>query len=186
MATLIAQTEIGEGHIRVLQGDLTLAETEAIVNAANSHLQHGGGVAAAIVRRGGEEIQRESDAAGFVPEGEVAVTGAGKLAAKYVIHAVGPRGGDPAGDEKLAGAARQALRAAQELGLASLSFPAISTGIFGFPKERAAELLLAAARAYLQDTPAPTVRQIDFVLFDDETTRVFAAALAATRSARPA
>lgn len=186
MATLIAQTPIAGGVIRILQGDLTLAETDAIVNAANSYLQHGGGVAAAISRRGGEAVQRESDAVGFVPEGHVAVTGGGQLAARYVIHAVGPRGGDPQGDEKLASAAREALLAAQELGLASISFPAISTGIFRFPKERAAELLLAAAAAYLQDTPSPTVRQIDFVLYDGETTRVFAAALAASSSARPA
>ncbi len=180
MATLIAQTDIAGGVIRILQGDLSLAETDAIVNAANSYLQHGGGVAAAIARRGGETIQRESNAAGFVPEGHVAVTSGGQLAARYVIHAVGPRGGDPQGDEKLTSAAREALLAAQELGLGSISFPAISTGIFRFPRERAAELLLAAAVAYLRDTPAPTVRQIDFVLFDDETTRVFAAALAAS------
>jgi len=177
MSKLIAQAEAGAGVIRVLQGDLTLAETDAIVNAANSWLQHGGGVAAALVRRGGPEIQRESDAAGFVPEGQVAVTGAGKLAARYVIHAVGPRGGDPEGDGKLASAARQALLAAHDLGLTSISFPAISTGIFGFPKERAATILMAAARDYLQRTPNPTVKQIDFVLYDDETTAIFAAAL---------
>ncbi len=177
MAKLIKQVEAGAGVIRILQGDLTEAQTEAIVNAANSYLQHGGGVARAIVKRGGEAIQRESDAAGFVPEGKVAVTGAGRLAARYVIHAVGPHGGDPEGDEKLASAGREALLAAHDLGLASISFPAISTGIFGFPKERAAELLIGAARDYLQDTPEPTVKQIDFVLFDDDTTRVFARAL---------
>lgn len=170
---LIAEQTIGNGVIRILQGDLTLAETDAIVNAANSHLQHGGGVAAAIVRRGGEIIQQESDQAGFVPEGKVAVTGGGTLAAPYVIHAVGPRGGDPEGDEKLASACREALLAAQMLGLGSLSFPAISTGIFGFPKDRAAAILLATAREYLAQRPDSPVKQVDFVLWDDEMTGLF-------------
>jgi O-acetyl-ADP-ribose deacetylase (regulator of RNase III) len=177
MATLLREAQVGQGAIRIRQGDITLAETDAIVNAANSWLQHGGGVAAAIVRRGGEEIQRESEAADFVPEGQVAVTGAGRLAAQYVIHAVGPRGGDPQGDEKLLSATRQALLAAQDLGLHSISFPAISTGIFGFPKERAAEILVGTARKYLTDTPASPLQQIDFVLFDDETAEIFVRAL---------
>ena len=173
MSQLIAEEVVASGVIRILQGDLTLAETEAIVNAANSHLQHGGGVAAAIVRRGGKIIQDESDAADFVPEGEVAVTGGGALAAKYVIHAVGPRGGDPEGDEKLASACRNALLAAQDLGLTSLSFPAISTGIFGFPKDRAAEILIETVWRYLVENPESSVKQVDFVLWDEETTGVF-------------
>lgn len=175
---MLAEKTVGQGLIRILQGDLTLAETDAIVNAANSHLQHGGGVAAAIVRRGGPEIQRESDAAEFVPEGHVAVTGAGQLAARYVIHAVGPRGGDPQGDEKLESAARNALLAAQDLGLTSISFPAISTGIFGFPRDRAAEILVDTAERYLSDHPDGSVRQIDFVLFDDDSAAVFRRELA--------
>jgi O-acetyl-ADP-ribose deacetylase (regulator of RNase III) len=177
MSTLVAEQQVGSGVIRVLQGDLTLAETDAIVNAANSWLQHGGGVAAAIVRRGGQIIQDESDSAGFVPEGQVAVTGAGTLAAKYVIHAVGPRGGDPEGDGKLASACQEALLAAQQLGLTSISFPAISTGIFGFPKDRAAEILIEATRQYLVGNPGSTVKHVDFVLWDDETTEVFREAL---------
>ena len=175
---VLAQQPVGQGVIRVLRGDLTLAETDAIVNAANSQLQHGGGVAAAIVRRGGAVIQDESDAAGFVPEGEVAVTGGGKLRARYVIHAVGPRGGDPAGDEKLARAVRSALDAAERLGLSSLSFPAISSGIFGFPKDRCAYLLTRTAVTYLREHPEGPVRQVDFVLLDDETAGLFQQALA--------
>jgi O-acetyl-ADP-ribose deacetylase len=177
MSTLVAERQVGSGAIRILQGDLTLAETEAIVNAANSWLQHGGGVAAAIVRRGGQIIQEESDSAGVVPEGQVAVTGGGALAAKYVIHAVGPRGGDPEGDEKLASACQEALLAAQQLGLASISFPAISTGIFGFPKDRAAEILIETTQQYLEANQGGTVKQVDFVLWDDETTEVFREAL---------
>jgi O-acetyl-ADP-ribose deacetylase (regulator of RNase III) len=183
MATLVSEKHIGSAIIRVLQGDLTLAETDAIVNAANSWLQHGGGVAAAIVRRGGPTIQEESDAAGFVPEGQVAVTGAGELPAKYVIHAVGPRGGDPEGDKKLQMAVTNALLSAQELGLTSISFPAISAGIFGFPKDRCADILVSAAAQYLSKHPEGPLRQVDFVLFDDETRDCFARALQATPSA---
>jgi O-acetyl-ADP-ribose deacetylase len=175
---MLAEQRVGQGVIRVVQGDLTLAETDAIVNAANSQLQHGGGVAAAIVRRGGRIIQEESDAAGFVPEGEVAVTGGGDLKARYVIHAVGPRGGDPEGDEKLARAVRNALDTAERLGLSSLSLPAISSGIFGFPRERCASLLTETTFAYLREHPDGPVRQVDLVLFDDETARLFAEALA--------
>ncbi|MGE5531204.1 MAG: macro domain-containing protein [Bacteroidota bacterium] len=185
MATLVAEMQIGSGVIRVLQGDLTLADTDAIVNAANSWLQHGGGVAAAIVRRGGPTVQEESDAAGFVPEGQVAVTGAGELSAKYVIHAVGPRGGDPEGDEKLQMAATNALLAAQELGLTSISFPAISSGIFGFPKDRCARILVSSASQYLKGHPEGPLRQVDFVLFDEETRDHFARALRAASASAP-
>lgn len=181
---VIGQQEVGPGIIRVLQGDITLAETEAIVNAANSWLQHGGGVAGAIVRRGGALIQQESDAAGFVSEGQVAVTSGGDLTARYVIHAVGPRGGDPHGDEKLQSAAEQALLAAEDLGLTSISFPAISSGIFGFPRERCAEILMATAREYLQERPETTVRQVDFVLLDDDMARLFEAQLRRAGQAR--
>ncbi|ABL77604.1 ADP-ribose-binding protein [Thermofilum pendens] len=131
--------------IRLAQCDITEADTEAIVNAANSYLKHGGGVALAIVRKGGDVIQRESDEwvkrYGPVPEGEVAVTGAGKLKAKYVIHAVGPKYGDPLGDEKLARAISNSLLKAEELGLKSIALPAISTGVFGYPYRRCAEIM---------------------------------------------
>lgn len=170
---IMAQGEVGNGVVRVLEGDITLAETDAIVNAANSWLQHGGGVAAAIVRRGGPTIQQESDAAGFIPEGQVAVTGGGDLKARYVIHAVGPRGGDPQGDDKLRSAVEQALQAAEDLGLATISFPAISSGIFGFPKTRCAEILVQTAAEHLREHPKTTLKQVDFVLFDEETARLF-------------
>ncbi len=174
MSTLIVQKEAANGSIRVLQGDLTLAETEAIVNAANSHLAHGGGVAAAIVRRGGQIIQDESDTIGFVPEGEAAVTSAGTLAARYVIHAVGPKGDDPQGDAKLQRAVQSSLKQAAQLKLTSISFPAISSGIFGFPVDRCAQILLSTAHKYLQDNPDGTIRHIDFVLFDEPTAQLFA------------
>jgi O-acetyl-ADP-ribose deacetylase (regulator of RNase III) len=170
----ILRREFGAGVIRLVQGDITLAQTDAIVNAANEYLQHGGGVAAAIVRRGGRVIQEESDRIGHCAEGQAVVTGGGALAARYVIHAVGPRGGDPQGDEKLASAVVSSLRRAEELSLAGISLPAISSGIFGFPRDRCAQILLDTAGKHLTRHPQSSLRQIDFVLFDDETADVFA------------
>lgn len=177
MAKVIAQKPVASGLIRIMQGDLTVSDADAIVNAANSMLQHGGGVAGAIVRRGGAQIQQESDALAPVPEGAVAVTGAGQLAARYVIHAVGPRGGDPLGDQKLRNAVENALQAAGQLGLQSVAFPAISTGIFGFPLERAAEILTAGARQFLEQHPEVQLQRIDFVLIDEPAALVFAQAI---------
>lgn len=174
MSKVILERDIAGRVMRLVQGDITLAETDAIVNAANSHLQHGGGVAGAIARRGGPEIQRQSDAIGFCPEGEAAVTGAGKLAAGHVIHAVGPKGDDPQGDEKLASAVRNALLRAEELGLRSISLPAVSSGIFGFPKDRCARILFETTEDFLATRPGTSLEQVDLVLFDDETLTAFA------------
>ncbi len=175
LSEVLRALRIGEKVLRVLQGDLTEAETDAIVNAANSHLQHGGGVAGAIVRAGGRQIQEESNRIGFVPEGEVAVSGAGSLAAKYVIHAVGPKGGDPQADAKLTNAVKNSLAKADELGLRSVSMPAISSGIFGFPKDRCAQILLSTAREWLQARPDSSLQQVDMINIDDETAGIFAA-----------
>ena len=137
--------KLGRLRVAVVKGDITELEADAIVNAANSYLKHGGGVAAAIVRRGGWIIQEESDEYvrrhGPVPVGGVAVTGAGNLNARYVIHAVGPRYGEDRGDEKLASAIRSALEKAEELGLRSIALPAISTGVYGYPLERCATIM---------------------------------------------
>jgi len=146
---------LGRVSVELVEGDLTELEADAIVNAANEYLKHGGGVAAAIVRKGGWVIQEESDRYmrehGPVPVGGVAVTGAGRLKAKYVIHAVGPRYGDPQGDEKLASAIRNSLLKAEELGLESIAMPAISTGAFGYPYERCARIM---ARVLKEFTPS--------------------------------
>ncbi|BAB67492.1 ADP-ribose-binding protein [Sulfurisphaera tokodaii] len=131
--------------VKIIKGDITEIEAEAIVNAANSYLEHGGGVARAIVEKGGYIIQKESREYvrkyGPVPTGGVAVTSAGKLKAKYVIHAVGPRYGIE-GEEKLEEAIRNALRKAEELKLSSIALPAISTGIYGYPYEICAEKMV--------------------------------------------
>src|SRR3990172_3915451 len=123
-------------YIRLVQGDITEQKTDAIVNAANSHLQHGGGVAGAIVKKGGQIIQKESDKIGYVPVGKSAITTAGKLPSKYVIHAVGPRWGEGDEDNKLKSAVISSFKLADEKKLKSISIPAISAGIFGFPKDR--------------------------------------------------
>ncbi len=162
--------------VQIVHGDITLEEVDAIVNAANSYLKHGGGVAGAIVRRGGYEIQRESDELvrenGPVPVGEAVVTSGGSLKAKYVIHTVGPRWGEGNEDEKLRNAVRNALKRATELGLKSISLPAISTGIFGFPKERGAKIILDEVVRFLKEenTSLETVRLCNI---DQKTTEIF-------------
>ena len=165
--------------IQIVQGDITKEEVDAIVNAANEHLKHGGGVAGAIVRAGGYEIQRESDEIvrrnGPVPTGEAVVTSGGRLPAKYVIHTVGPvwRGGESGEDEKLRNAVYNALLRAHELKLKSLSIPAISTGIFGFPKERAVPIFARAIREFMDDHPDTSLKLVRICNIDEETTNIF-------------
>ncbi len=173
MSRVIAEHTVGRRRMRLVQGDITLADTDAIVNAANCALAHGGGVAGAIVRRGGEQIQRESDRIGHCPEGQAVVTGAGRLPARYVIHAVGPRGSDPQGDAKLAGAINSSLQRATELGLASLAIPAVSAGIFGFPRDRCARILLETVEAQLSADAGGSLERVDFVVLDDLTAQAF-------------
>jgi O-acetyl-ADP-ribose deacetylase len=160
-------TQIRDTIIRVVKGDITESDVDALVNAANSHLQHGGGVAGAISRKGGPVIQEESDQIGHVPVGGSAVTSGGKLKARYVIHAVGPRWGE--GDErrKLKDAVRSTLRLATEKGYRSISMPAISGGIFGFPKKECATIIVRETALFLKDTDT-TLKEINFYLMDDE------------------
>jgi O-acetyl-ADP-ribose deacetylase (regulator of RNase III) len=162
-------------RIRLVKGDLTEESVDAIVNAANSHLAHGGGVAGAIVRKGGAVIQQESDRIGYVPVGKVALTGAGALPAAHVIHAVGPRMGEGDEDNKLRNAARSSLMLAHEKEFRSIALPAISSGIFGFPKDRCAAILLQAARDFCAEQPSSPLREIRFTLIDDPTVEVFEA-----------
>jgi O-acetyl-ADP-ribose deacetylase (regulator of RNase III) len=163
--------------IQIVQGDLTAETSDAIVNAANEHLQHGGGVAGAIARRGGPKIQLESQAwirlHGPVPHARPAWTSGGLLPAKYVIHAVGPVWGSGDEDAKLASAIHGALQVADELKLASIAFPAVSTGIFGFPKERAAKIMLLTIQEYFPKAPSSSVKQVRIVLFDPATIEAF-------------
>jgi O-acetyl-ADP-ribose deacetylase (regulator of RNase III) len=162
--------------IQIAQGDITAETTEAIVNAANEYLQHGAGVAGAIARKGGPTIQKESEAwvrkNGTVSHSKPAWTSGGNLAAKYVIHAVGPVWGDGDEDAKLAAAIRGSLEVAETLKCSSISFPAISTGIFGFPKERAAGVIFSAIENYFS-LRRSTIRLVKLVLFDEPTINAF-------------
>ena len=164
-------------RLEIAQGDLTQAPVDAIVNAANAHLAHGGGVAAAIARAGGRSIQTESDAwvraHGPVSNAEPAYTHGGSLPARYVIHAVGPVWGEGDEDTRLAAAIRGSLARADELELESIAFPAISTGIFGFPKERAAQIFFDSIPAYFNENPTSRLKQVMIILWDASSLEVF-------------
>ena len=161
---------LGRITVELLKGDITEVEADAIVNAANRYLKHGGGVAGAIVMKGGYVIQRESDEYvrrhGPLPVGGVAVTSAGRLRAKYVIHAVGPVYGDPQGDEKLADAIRNSLSKAEELGLRSIALPAISTGVYGYPLKRCAEIMVDVIKEFSEK--AESIKKVLVVLYGDK------------------
>lgn len=177
MSNLLAEKILPTGQsIQIAQGDITLEEVDAIVNAANEHLQHGGGVAWSIVKRGGDVIQDESDAwiakHGLVSHSRPAWTSGGSLSAKYIIHAVGPVWGDGDEDAKLAAAVTGSLRVADKLGCASIAFPAISTGIFGFPKERAAKIIFKTIEDYFSGNSSG-LKLVKLVLWDDETAKAF-------------
>jgi O-acetyl-ADP-ribose deacetylase (regulator of RNase III) len=172
-ARLLIERTLPSGQtIQIVQGDITAEETDAIVNAANSHLIHGGGVAGAIASKGGPVIQSESHAwvreHGPVSYERPAWTSGGQLHAKYVIHAVGPIWGSGDEESKLAAAIRGSLAVADELHCTSISMPAISTGIFGFPLKRAARVITAALREYFADTPSG-LKLVRVVLYDSGT-----------------
>lgn len=168
-------------RVQVIQGDITVEEVDAIVNAANALLMHGGGVAGAIARRGGPQIQQESQAwvqaHGPVSHAKPAYTSGGRLHCRYVIHAVGPVWGEGEEDEKLLAATRGALQLADQLELKSIAFPAISTGIFGFPKGRAARLLWQAIQEYFRQNPGSAIELVRLTLFDREMVDIFLEAI---------
>jgi O-acetyl-ADP-ribose deacetylase (regulator of RNase III) len=184
MSNLLAFIQAPSGQvIEARRGDLTQEECDAIVNAANSHLAHGGGVAGAIVRRGGAQIQDESNAwvrkFGPVPTGQVAVTGPGTLPCKTIIHAVGPvwSGGGAGEEDLLRSAVHNSLLKAQELCLGSIALPAISSGIFGFPKERCARIMVDTALDFFRQNPQSTLRRVCFTNIDQPTASLFAETL---------
>jgi O-acetyl-ADP-ribose deacetylase (regulator of RNase III) len=164
--------------IELAKTDVTGMAVDAIVNAANEALQLGSGVAGAIRLRGGPTIQAECDLIGTCAVGEAVVTKAGKLRAKWVIHAVGPvwKGGTFGEEMLLASAVLQALRRAEDMGATSVAVPAISAGTFGFPLELAAEITIAAARSFAPG--AEYVQKITFCVPDDDAHKAFHAALA--------
>jgi O-acetyl-ADP-ribose deacetylase (regulator of RNase III) len=163
--------------IELTQGDITALAVDAIVNAANEHLQLGGGVAGAIRRKGGSSIQAECDRIGGCPTGSAVVTGGGALPARWVVHAVGPvwAGGGEGEDGLLASAVRSALTRAEAAGARSVALPAISTGVYGFPLARAAKVSVDAAMDFARSARA--VERIVFCLFDEGAMKEFERAL---------
>jgi O-acetyl-ADP-ribose deacetylase (regulator of RNase III) len=174
---MTAKTTIGRSTLEITQGDITLQDTEAIGNAANSALAGGGGVDGAIHRVGGPSIMAELKARyKGCPTGSAVITGGGNLKAKYVIHAVGPRYSGSAKDaELLAGAYRKSLELCFQQNISSIAFPSISTGIYGYPVEEAARIALKTVVDYLEKHQE--IELVRFVLFDSKTYRTYEATL---------
>ncbi|MDR1626986.1 MAG: O-acetyl-ADP-ribose deacetylase [Spirochaetia bacterium] len=168
-----------DGRLFVETGDITALEIDAIVNAANSSLMGGGGVDGAIHSAGGPEILREckklrqEDWPEGLPTGKAAITGGGRLKARHVIHTVGPvwHGGSRGEDGLLADAYRNSLRLAEEKNLSSIAFPAISTGIYGFPRDRAAGIVAGLLKEYFEGTPG--LKEIRLVFFSKQDADAF-------------
>ena len=175
------RTEVKGKTVKAVLGDITQQEVDAVVNAANSLLKHGGGVAGAIVKRGGKVIQEESDRIvkerGPVPVGSAVYTGGGNLPAKFVIHAVGPVWGEGDEERKLRSAVRSALKLAEELKLRSVALPAISTGIFGYPKEEGVKTIVDEVLKFLKERPDSTLKEVRLTALDELTAKLFAEAL---------
>ena len=172
------QVEINGKILELVQGDITKQETDAIVNAANAGLRGGGGVDGAIHRAGGPEIMAECRKLGGCPTGSACATTAGRLKAKYVIHAVGPiwRGGSNGEPALLEGAYRRALEIADEKMLASISFPSISTGAYRYPLNQAADIALSTVINHFKGETS--LKRAVFVLFNQETFDAYGRALA--------
>lgn len=169
---------INQTRLSLVQGDITGQATDAIVNAANSGLMGGGGVDGAIHRAGGpailEECRKIREQIGRLPAGKAVITTGGRLKAKHVIHTVGPvwHGGDRGEPELLSSAYRESLKLAAENGLRSISFPAISTGAYGYPIEPAAKIALEAAVDFASQNKS--LQEVAFVLFDSYSYQVYA------------
>ena len=174
---LFEHTLQSEQVLRIVRGDITIETSDAIVNAANERLMHGGGVAGAISRKSGGLVQEESDVwvrqHGPVVTGTAAITGAGRLPAKYVIHAVGPVWGSGNEEEKLGDAVQSALALADTHHLQSISIPGISSGIFGGPKDICARVIMQATIDYLSQNPHSSLQEVRFCNIDEPTAAAF-------------
>ncbi len=176
-ALLVDQIKQHNGKIiRLVKGDITERNVDAIVNAENSYLRHGGRVASAIVRKGGYLIQQESNNIGYVPVGSAVITTTGKLPSKAIIHAVGPRMGVGDEDNKLRKTIKSTLMLASEKGFKSISMPAISSGIFGFPKDICANILVNESIDFLENSNTTfysPIKITEFCIIDDKTLYCF-------------
>ena len=158
---------------RLVKGDITERKVDAIVNAANCYLRHGGGVAGAIVRKGGTIIQEESSKIDYVPVGSAVITSSGNLPCNQVIHAVGPQMGEGNEDKKLKNTINSILRIVTDQNFSSISIPAISSGIFGFPKDRCAQILVSESQKFFQKNQNTSIRLIEFCIYNNETLNYF-------------
>lgn len=177
--TILGTFEFPSGQVlSLILGDLTLQKVDAIVNPANTRLRHGGGVAHLIVRRGGEEINQQCEewlqVHGSVTHDKPAYTTGGDLECRYVIHAVGPVWGRGDEDDKLKTAIRSALQLEEDLSLESIAFAAISTGIFGFPKKRAASVFYQVFKDYFNQHPESRLVDVRMMVYDEPTRTAFA------------
>jgi O-acetyl-ADP-ribose deacetylase (regulator of RNase III) len=171
-------TRLGATTLEVAQGDITSFAVDAIVNAANNHLWMGAGVAGAIKRQGGQAIEDEAVRQGPIPVGAAVVTGGGRLKAQYVIHAAVMGQDLVTNAEHIRQATIRSLRQAADLGLTSLAFPALGTGVGGFPVDEAARVMIDATCTVLQSTPQTSLRLVVFVLFTPDARLAFEQALA--------
>jgi O-acetyl-ADP-ribose deacetylase (regulator of RNase III) len=182
MSKIVGYINLSRGRrMELVKGDLTEEHVDVIVNAANQWLQHGTGVAGAIIQRGGSIIQKESNEwiaiHGSISRDQPAYTSAGSLPCKYVIHAVGPVWGEGEEEEKLYRAISGSLNLAIQLNAQTLSIPPISTGIFGFPKEKAAPIFYSAITNFWLSEPVCILTKIRITIIDDQTSKVFLTAL---------
>ncbi len=184
-ARILSEHHIGAVSVAAVLGDITEEPVEAIVNAANSSLEHGGGLAAAIVRRGGPTIAKESRSIAPVPVGGAGVTSGGDLPAQWVIHAVGPRWGEGSEEPKLRSAVRSSLDCAAKLAARSISLPALSTGIFGYPKEEGTRVIVDGVLAWLRAHPSSSFATIRLTAVDEPTASLFARALSQASQNQP-
>jgi len=181
------EATINKTKVSIIQGDITHQSTDAIVNAANPSLMGGGGVDGAIHRAGGpailEECKKIVARQGKLPTGKAVITTAGNLRAKFVIHTVGPiwRGGDKNEAELLRSAYHECLRLATGYKLAGISFPSISTGAYGYPVDKAADIAVATVVSFLKEQ-STSLREVVFVLFDSRTYQAYCSALQASVS----
>ncbi|MCX7877715.1 MAG: macro domain-containing protein [Ignavibacteria bacterium] len=168
------KSKIGNTEIEIIKADITSLETDAIVNPANNFLMHHGGLAALIVRKGGMIIQEESRNIGNVPTGGAVITTGGKLKAKHVIHAVGPRykDGNSGEAEKLSSAVKSSLEVAEKKKLKSIALPAISSGIFGYPIDKSSEVIVSAVISFFREKEknkeSSSLEKVILCLYDED------------------
>ncbi|MEN3045173.1 MAG: macro domain-containing protein [Candidatus Hydrothermales bacterium] len=169
---IIKEKEIDGKKVYVCHGDITELDVEAIVNPANEKLKHIGGLAGVIVKKGGKIIQEESDKIGYCEVGKAVVTTGGNLKAKYIIHTVGPKWGEGNEEEKLKNAVISSLKEGENLKIKSIAIPAVSTGIFGFPKELATKIIVDIVKNFLEKE-AKNISEVFLCDIDEKTSQYF-------------